>query len=71
MAMMEKEARAQALGAIQCPKCHQSQYVRRSRRQGKDRVLSWIKLFPYRCQSCLHRFYRFGEKMTGKGKEAA
>jgi ribosomal protein L33 len=41
-----------------CPKCRSNQYVRRSRRGISDVALSLFFLYPFRCESCGHRFYR-------------
>ncbi len=42
---------------IQCTRCA-TDYVRQSRRSGTiDRVLSMLRMFPFRCQLCTHRFW--------------
>jgi hypothetical protein len=43
-----------------CPECH-SEQLRRSKRRGviERHLLSIIALKPYRCESCLHRFFRW------------
>jgi predicted HAD superfamily Cof-like phosphohydrolase len=44
---------------VRCPRCGKS-FVRRSRRQGlKERLLSLMYLYPFRCQVCAHRFRAF------------
>lgn len=44
-----------------CPRCHQQKNVRRSRRHGFDYMLSFFGFYPYRCQSCMERFRKFGK----------
>lgn len=43
----------------ECPKC-QGERIRRSRRRG---VFEWliraVRLYPFRCDICDHRFMRF------------
>ena len=42
---------------IQCTRCA-TDYVRQSRRSGTiDRILSMLRMFPFRCQLCTHRFW--------------
>jgi PilZ domain len=42
---------------IQCTRCA-TDYVRHSRRSGTiDRILSMLRMFPFRCQLCTHRFW--------------
>jgi len=44
---------------LTCPQC-ETQFVRRSRRRGfVEHVLSFILLFPFRCQLCTRRFLAF------------
>jgi predicted HAD superfamily Cof-like phosphohydrolase len=44
---------------MRCPQCGKS-FVRRSHRQGlKERLLSLVYLYPFRCQVCAHRFRAF------------
>ena len=44
---------------VRCPQCDRS-FVRRSQRQGlKERLLSLVYLYPFRCQVCAHRFRAF------------
>jgi predicted HAD superfamily Cof-like phosphohydrolase len=44
---------------VRCPQCGKS-FVRRSRRQGlKERLLSLVYLYPFRCQVCAYRFRSF------------
>jgi hypothetical protein len=43
----------------ECSRCGTNRYVRRSRRTILDIALSEFFLYPFRCDSCDHRFYRF------------
>ncbi len=44
---------------MRCPRCGKS-FVRRSHRQGfKERLLSLVYLYPFRCQVCANRFRVF------------
>jgi predicted HAD superfamily Cof-like phosphohydrolase len=44
---------------MRCPRCGKS-FVRRSHRQGlKERLLSLVYLYPFRCQVCANRFRAF------------
>ncbi|SRR5712691_3958547 len=44
---------------MRCPRCGKS-FVRRSQRQGlKERLLSLVYLYPFRCQVCANRFRAF------------
>jgi predicted RNA-binding Zn-ribbon protein involved in translation (DUF1610 family) len=47
--------------AATCPECGNDQ-VCRTRRQGFDRVISLVNIYPYYCRThtCQARFYRFG-----------
>jgi predicted HAD superfamily Cof-like phosphohydrolase len=50
--------------SLRCPRCGNS-FVRRSQRQGlKERLLSVVYLYPFRCQVCAHRFraFQFGSR---------
>jgi len=50
-------------GMLTCPGCER-QFVRRSRRHGVvEHVLSFILLFPFRCQLCTRRFLAFSGKI--------
>jgi hypothetical protein len=44
-----------------CPECGQTKMCR-ARRQGLDRVISLVNIYPYSCRThtCQARFYRFG-----------
>lgn len=49
-----------------CPKCH-SDFVNRSRRVGLiDHLISSFSIYPFRCQLCRYRFYRFQKGITYK-----
>ncbi len=41
-----------------CPKCN-DQDIRRSHRRWMDFLLGAFGLVPFRCNTCLHRFFRF------------
>ncbi|MGH7256100.1 MAG: PilZ domain-containing protein [Nitrospirales bacterium] len=42
-----------------CPQCGQ-EYVRWTSREGAwEYLLSWLKIYPFRCQLCTHRFRSF------------
>jgi hypothetical protein len=43
---------------LPCPWCGSSS-LSRSRRRGLERMLGWVGLFPYRCDACTRRIYRF------------
>ena len=44
---------------VRCPRCGKS-FARRSHRQGlKERLLSLVSLYPFRCQVCANRFRAF------------
>jgi hypothetical protein len=43
-----------------CPQCGNSK-IRRSNSRLIERPLKAIRLIPYRCLRCAHRFFRFGE----------
>jgi hypothetical protein len=44
---------------MKCPKC-KSESVSRSHRSGRrERLISRLWIFPFRCNSCRARFYRF------------
>jgi hypothetical protein len=47
--------------ALTCPECG-GEKVSRARRQGFDRVISLINIYPYSCRihACKARFYRLG-----------
>jgi hypothetical protein len=47
--------------ALTCPECS-GEKVSRARRQGFDRVISLVNIYPYSCRihACKARFYRFG-----------
>jgi hypothetical protein len=48
-----------------CPKCGTNDIRRTNRNSGpKDRFLSWLNIYPYRCRECPSktRFYRFGRR---------
>lgn len=42
-----------------CPECISQGEVRRSHRDPLDKILSLIFLYPFRCDRCDHRFFRF------------
>jgi hypothetical protein len=48
-----------------CPNCERNQFVRRSRRTRLDIALSLLFLYPFRCESCGERFYRFWVAVAG------
>ncbi len=41
--------------ALTCPRCG-SRDLRRSRRRSVERLVSWLRYFPFRCMRCAHRF---------------
>jgi len=43
---------------VTCPRCHE-QDIRRSHRRFLDFLLTSLGMVPLRCQSCMHRFFRF------------
>ena len=47
---------------IECPECGNAK-ISRSRREGVDRIISLINIYPYRCRThtCQAHFYRFGK----------
>lgn len=48
-----------------CSKCF-SEDIRRSHRHPIEHVLSWIGLYPYRCESCGARFFAWGERLSSR-----
>jgi hypothetical protein len=42
-----------------CPECQRNDSVRRSHRTGMEPLLRLIFLYPFRCEHCDSRFYRF------------
>jgi hypothetical protein len=55
---LELGRRSMAVVRRQCPRCH-SRYIRRSRRSRWEWPLRAIRLYPFRCEDCRHRFLRF------------
>jgi hypothetical protein len=50
-----------------CPRCSR-EYVRRVSRVGfGERLASWVRLYPFRCQLCGHRFQLFQWGATYRG----
>jgi transposase-like protein len=45
-----------------CPACKRSNRVRRSHRVAGEGLLSLVFLFPFRCDGCDSRFYRFANR---------
>jgi DNA-directed RNA polymerase subunit RPC12/RpoP len=43
--------------AIRCPRCH-STSVRFAQRKKWERWLTLIRVRPYRCEACYHRFFK-------------
>jgi predicted RNA-binding Zn-ribbon protein involved in translation (DUF1610 family) len=45
-----------------CPKCGSLSLTRSQRVDFTERMLSWVDIYPYRCQkqTCKHRFESFG-----------
>jgi hypothetical protein len=46
----------------ECPYCLCSQVSRSHRRDVKDRLLSGVRVYPYRCRVCSFRFYVVGKQ---------
>lgn len=44
--------------SITCPHCYEENDVRRSHRNIVDFWFSWLGIYPFRCGSCAHRFFR-------------
>lgn len=42
-----------------CRRCKRNDLVRRSHRIGAETILAILFLYPFRCERCDHRFYRF------------
>jgi hypothetical protein len=56
--MLGADPRASSIFAMhRCPRC-ESEETRRSARRGIERVLSWVGLWPFRCERCDARFLR-------------
>jgi hypothetical protein len=52
---------------MNCPFCA-SANVRRSRRRGiAEKVTCWLGKWPYRCHTCMHRFFS-PERHVGKAR---
>jgi hypothetical protein len=47
-----------------CPKCGWTNTRRSSRTKLADRVLKLFFLSPYRCRTCLNRFYSFNNSSS-------
>jgi hypothetical protein len=47
--------------APKCLKCRRNDLVRRSHRTPAEMVLAFIFLYPFRCERCDNRFYRFSK----------
>jgi hypothetical protein len=42
--------------SLECPRCHKP-FIQRTHRDGiSEYLLSWIGVYPFRCQVCTHRF---------------
>jgi len=48
-----------------CPECKSNEMVRRSHRIALESVLSFIFLYPFRCERDDCRFYRFHKPEEG------
>jgi C4-type Zn-finger protein len=44
-----------------CPSCGEAKSVRRSHRHPLDKLLGFIHVYPFRCDRCDYRFYRFSK----------
>lgn len=42
-----------------CPTCRETQAVRLARRKWIDKAVTWLRLYPFRCDACGSHFYRF------------
>jgi hypothetical protein len=42
-----------------CPTCRETQAVRRARRKWIDKTMTWLRVYPFRCDACGSHFYRF------------
>jgi hypothetical protein len=48
-----------------CPECKRNDAVRRSHRVALEPLLRLISLYPFRCEHCDARFYRFHKPEEG------
>ena len=54
---------------MNCPVCANPN-VRRSRRRGLiDKVKSWFGRRPYRCHTCMHRFFSSVRAISAQNRE--
>jgi hypothetical protein len=50
-----------------CPWCGEAAKVRRSHRHPLDKLLGLFRIYPFRCERCDERFYRFWKRARDKG----
>jgi len=43
-------------GQLKCPLCESESVVRSHRRGIWERILGIVRVYPFRCESCEHRF---------------
>jgi hypothetical protein len=48
-----------------CPTCRVPQAVRLAHRTALDKSVSWLRLYPFRCDACGSHFYRFLKTAAG------
>ena len=46
-------------GPLKCPLCESESVVRSHRRGIWERILGIVRVYPFRCESCEHRFRAF------------
>lgn len=49
-----------------CPECRSNEFVRRSHRVALEPLLRLVFLYPFRCEHCDTRFYRFHKEEDGE-----
>jgi predicted RNA-binding Zn-ribbon protein involved in translation (DUF1610 family) len=61
----ETQAEIDPNAAVTCPACGNERICRTHREGKRDRIISFINIYPYYCRehTCQHRFYRFGRKI--------
>lgn len=45
-----------------CPGCHSTKVFRSQRRNRTERLVSLLRVFPWRCEACRKRFFAFARR---------
>ena len=43
--------------SITCPNCAESEFRRSHRKNLREHLISWVGVYPFRCQNCQERFW--------------